>query len=100
MTTMRTATKFVEPLTDEQRQRLKEIHKTDASWRTRMRAHAILLSEKGFDLNQIATIFDADRDAVSQWLDWWAEFEFEGLADDPRSGRPPILANETKKTKR
>jgi hypothetical protein len=66
---MRTATKFVEPLTDVQRQRLKEIHKTDARWRTRMRAHAILLSEKGFELNQLATIFDTDRDALSQWLD-------------------------------
>jgi transposase len=97
---MRTATKFVEPLTDVERQRLKEIHKTDASWRTRMRAHAILLSEKGFELNQLATIFDTDRDAISQWLDWWAKYGFEGLSDDPRSGRPPILANEAKKTKR
>jgi Helix-turn-helix domain len=97
---MRTATKFVEPLTDEERQRLKEIHKTDASWRTRMRAHAILLSDKGFELNQLATIFDADRDAVSQWLDWWAEHGFEGLSDDPRSGRPPILDTEAKKTRR
>jgi transposase len=96
---MRTATKFVKPLTDEQRQRLKEIHKTDAGWRTRMRAHAILLSEKGFELNQLSAIFDTDRDAVSQWLDWWAEYQFDGLSDDPRSGRPPILANQEKKTK-
>ena len=97
---MRTAIKFVEPLTDEQRQRLKELHKTDASWRTRMRVHAILLGEKGFELNQLAPIFDADLDAVSQWLDWWAEYGFEGLPDDPRSGRPPILDTETKRTRR
>jgi len=43
---MRTATKFVAPLTDEERLRLKEIHKTDPNWRTSMRAQAILLSEK------------------------------------------------------
>jgi Helix-turn-helix domain len=97
---MRTATKFVEPLAEEERQRLKELHKTDANWRTRMRAQAILLSDKGFALNQLATIFEIDRDAVSQWLDWWAEYKFDGLADDPRSGRPPILATESKKTKR
>jgi hypothetical protein len=66
---MRTATKFVTPLTDEERLRLKEIHKTDPNWRTRMRAQAILLSEKGFALNQLATIFEIDRDSVSQWLD-------------------------------
>ena len=66
---MRTATKFVDPLTDEERLRLKEIHKSDPNWRTRMRAQAILLSEKGFALNQLATIFEIDRDSVSQWLD-------------------------------
>lgn len=97
---MRTATKFVDPLTDEERLRLKEIHKTDPNWRTRMRAQAILLSEKGFALNQLATIFEIDRDSVSQWLDWWTDYKFDGLADDPRSGRPPILADEPKKTKR
>jgi len=97
---MRTATKFVAPLTDEERLRLKEIHKADPNWRTRMRAQAILLSEKGFALNQLATIFEIDRDSVSQWLDWWADKKFDGLADEPRSGRPPILADEVKKTKR
>jgi transposase len=97
---MRTATKFVAPLTDEERLRLKEIHKTDSNWRTRMRAQAILLSEKGFALNQLVTIFEIDRDSVSQWLDWWADNKFDGLADAPRSGRPPILADEPKKTKR
>jgi hypothetical protein len=97
---MRTATKFVEPLTTEESQQLKEIHKTEPNWRTRMRAQAILLSDKGFALNQLATIFEIDRDAVSQWLDWWAKSKFEGLSDDPRSGRPPILSTDSKKTKR
>ena len=65
----RTAIKFVAPLTDEERLRLKETHKTDPNWRTRVRAQAILLSEKGFALNQLATIFEIDRDSVSQWLE-------------------------------
>lgn len=97
---MRTPTKFVAPLSDAQRLRLKEIHRTNTNWRTRMRAHAVLLSEKGFALDQLATIFEVDRDAISQWLDWWEQDQFEGLADDPRSGRPPILATAPKKTKR
>jgi transposase len=97
---MRTPTKFVAPLTDSQRQRLKEIQRTDANWRTRSRAHAVLLSEKGFALDQLATIFELDRDTISQWLDWWEQAQFAGLADDPRSGRPPILATAPKKTKR
>jgi transposase len=65
-----------------------------------MRAQAILLSEKGFAINQLADIFEVDRDTVSLWLDWWAEYEFDGLADDPRSGRPPILTDDTQKKRR
>jgi hypothetical protein len=61
---MRTATKFVAPLTDEERLRLKEIHKTDPNWRTRMRTQAILLSEKGFAINtssDLSSRFQASR---------------------------------------
>jgi hypothetical protein len=36
---MRTPTKFVSPLSDEKRQRLTEIHKTDSSWRARAILH-------------------------------------------------------------
>jgi len=56
-----------------------------------MRAQAILLSEKGFALNLLATIFEIDRDSVSQWLDWWEDYKFDGLADDPRSGTPQFF---------
>lgn len=91
---MRTATKFVQDLTDEQQDRLKAIMKSPAPQRARMRAHAVLLSYRRFSLDQIASIYEADRDRVSQWLDWWREFEFDGLDDDERAGRPPILNDE------
>jgi len=94
MSGMRTPTKFVQPLTEAQRLRLKEVHKTDPSARTRMRAHAILLSARGYSLDRIADIYEQDRDRVSLWLDWWGQYEFEGLDDDPRSGRPAILGDE------
>ena len=99
MSGMRTPTKFVKPLTEEQQLRLKEIHKDDLSARTRMRAHTILLSARGYSIDQIAHIYELDRDRVSLWLDWWSEGEYEGLADDPRSGRPVILADEESKKK-
>src|SRR5574341_1158290 len=88
---MKTPTKFVKPLTSEQRDQLKEIMKSPASQRKRMRAHAILLSERRYSIDQIADIYQVDRDRVSQWLDWWEEFRFDGLDDDPRGGRPPKL---------
>src|SRR5262245_60906560 len=94
---MRTPTKFVKPLTSEQRDQLQEIMKSPAPQRKRMRAHAILLSERRYSIDQIADIYQVDRDRVSQWLDWWEEFKFDGLDDDPRGGRPPKLNEQEQK---
>ena len=91
---MRTPTKFVEELTDEQKSQLQAIMKSNASQRQRMRAHAVLLSSRRFSIDQIAAVYEVDRDRVSQWLEWWKEFEFEGLADEARGGRPPKLSSE------
>ncbi len=71
--------------------------KSSAPQRKRMRAHAILLSERRYSIDQIADIYQVDRDRVSQWLDWWEEYQFDGLDDDPRSGRPPKLTEHEQK---
>lgn len=94
---MKTPTKFVKPLTDEQHEQLKEIMKSQAPQRKRMRAHAILLSARHYSINQIADIYQVDRDRVSEWLDWWEQYQFDGLDDDPRSGRPPKLTEKEQK---
>src|SRR5215470_20007573 len=59
-----------------------------------MRAHAILLSERHYSIDQIADIYQVDRDRVSLWLDWWEHYQFDGLDDGPRSGRPPKLTEQ------
>ncbi len=51
-----------------------------------MRAHAILLSSKGFSIDDITFISDAHRDSVSSWIDHWNKHEIKGLYDKPRSG--------------
>lgn len=89
---MRTPSNFVQALTDAQKNQLQAIMKSDAPQRTRMRAHAVLLSARRFSVDQIAAIYEADRDRVSQWLQWWEQFGTGGLADDARSGRPPKLS--------
>ncbi|SRR5229473_1026202 len=88
---MKTPTKFVKPLTTAQREQLRALMKSSAPQRTRMRAHAVLLSERRYALEQIADIYQVDRDRVSQWLEWWEAEQVAGLDDDPRSGRPPKL---------
>ena len=68
-----------------------EIMKSPAPHRKRMRAHAVLLSERHYSIDQIADIYQVDRDSVSLWIDWWEEHKVDGLDDDPSSGRPPKL---------
>src|SRR3989442_8670766 len=88
---MKTPTKFVNPLTSAQRDQLGEIMKSSAPQRKRMRAHAILLSERRDSIDQIADIYQGDRGRVSQWLAWGAEDQVHRLYLDPRTGRPPKL---------
>lgn len=94
---MKTPTRFIKELSSDQRSPLKEAMKTHPSARTRMRAHAILLSERRYSVDQIADIYEVDRDSVSAWLDRWEEGGLDSLDDDPRSGRPPTLTAQEQK---
>jgi transposase len=84
---MTPCTKFVPPLTEAERSALEELHRDGRSHRQRQRAHAVLLSAKGFTLGQLAEIFGVDRDTASGWLDAWRERGLAGLADAKKPGR-------------
>jgi transposase len=88
---MKVPTKFIKNLSQEERSRLVEIHQTSENFRLRNRSHAILLSFEKFPIADIARICRVDRDTVSLWIDNWNEFGEKGLADEEKSGRPPIL---------
>lgn len=91
---MKVPTKFVKTLSNEELNRLIENHQRGENFRLRNRSHAILLSFEKFPVAAIARICRVDRDTVSAWIDTWNEFGGEGLEDDERSGRPPILTVE------
>jgi len=91
---MKTATRFIKSLSQEQQRSLHQIMRNHSSHRTRTRAHAILLSARGYSINQIADIFAVDRESVTAWLVRWEESETDGLDDEPKSGRPPTLTDE------
>lgn len=89
--------RFVENITTVKLGKLKNIFKNGDNARTRARAHAVILSNKGFTIDSIANIFDVDRDSVSSWLNRWQTCGIEGLSDLPKDGRPPILFDDLKK---
>lgn len=88
---MNTPRKFVSPLDKEQTVSLKYITANGSSARVRMRAQSILLSSKGYSIDETADIADVYRNTVSSWIENWEENGFESLHDKPRSGAPSKL---------
>ena len=80
--------KFIGKLTLEQKNILYDLMRSSKSFKVRRRAHAILLSSKKFKIDQLAAIFDVDRDTISDWLQRWEIRGVSGLNDAARSGRP------------
>lgn len=93
---MKKPTYFVKPLGAGQRTTLKHLMQTHPNHRVRVRAHAVLLSDRRYSLDQIADIFEVDRDTVRAWLARWDDDDTGGLEDDPRAGRPATLTTEEK----
>lgn len=83
--------KFVSPMTEDEVITLHQMYKNAPIHRLRQRAHMLMLSNKGYKLNEIATLFDLDRDTVSLTLDAWEADGLAGLYDKPKSGRKAIF---------
>ncbi len=92
---MKTPTRFVSPLTAEERENLITAFKTHSSHPVRVRAHAVLLSERRFTIDEIAEIFDVHRNTVTEWLDRWEEDR--SVDDHPGRGRKPTFDDEEQK---
>ena len=75
-------------LTDEQRVALEAVRQR-AVGRVALRAQMVLLSDRGHSVPQIAAIHGCGHDVVRTWLHRYRTRGVAGLADLPRSGRPP-----------
>jgi transposase len=85
-------------LTEEEQELLQGLKKEGLTERIRDRSHALLLSSKGFSVNELTAIFDVRRATILDWYNRWEEFGFEGLADNSKSGRSRIF-DETEEKK-
>jgi len=68
--------KHFRDLSTETIEKLKHIVKTDLRYRPRLRAHSILLSNKGMSALQIVEVMDLNSDTLYRW---WRRFEAEGI---------------------
>jgi transposase len=83
--------RYVQPLTDEQRELLEKTMKEDTAFRARSRAHSLLLSATGTPIKAIAKTYQVHRVTVSAWIKKWEQHGAQSLHDQPRSGRPSTL---------
>ena len=81
--------RFVAALSEEECRGLAGLHRRGRSHRVRQRAHGVLLSAKGYTLDEIADVLGIDRDAVSRTLDRWERGGLAALEEAPRPGRVP-----------
>jgi transposase len=84
----------IRPLTEEALKALQKMHRQHENFRCRQRAQAILLSKKGYCINEIADILDVDRDSISIWFTRFEEEGVAGLEERERTGRPAIYTDE------
>lgn len=82
--------RFVQPLSDTEIQSLRDASQHASKPAQRRRAHGILLSHKGYTINQISEILEVRRETVARWLNAWQREGLAGLADKARAGRPTI----------
>lgn len=87
----RFATRFVKPLSQDDKAWLEETWKHHASHATRCRAHTLLLSDKRRTVFELALILDVTQETIREWIDRWESRDRNGLEDDPREGGPPKL---------
>ena len=77
---------------DEQKNSLRELRKSSDAYLPRIRSHAIILSDKGYYVEQISDILDVCRQTVSNWLDKWEIDGYDSLFDKPGRGRRSKLS--------
>src|SRR5215468_6799258 len=75
-------------LTESQRDEL-QVASRQAIGRVALRAHMVLLSDRGFTVQEIAALHACGQDVVLTWLHRYEQQGVSGLEDAPRSGRPP-----------
>ena len=83
--------RYVQPLTDGQRELLAKTMHEEPSCRARSRAHSLLLRATGIPIQTIAKTSQVHRVTVSAWIKQWEQHGIQSLHDQPRSGRPPPL---------
>ena len=82
---------FVKELTTGEKKELERGKKAGKSFSYRTRCHAILLSNKGYEISQITDVLEVHRSSVYTWFSAWENQGIEGLKTKAGQGRKAML---------
>ena len=85
-------------LTSKESARLETLYKQSPYRYVCERAQALLLLSKGYRRAEVADILSRRLDTISDWFHKYNTDTAWDLRDSPRSGRPPKLDSELKKS--
>lgn len=88
--------KFIKDLSPDTEKILERIYRQSQHQRVRQRAHSILLSFRGFRIEELMTIFSVSRRTLHYWFERWSEKKLVGLYDRTGRGRKSKLSPEQK----
>lgn len=87
----RPASVFATISSEQQRQELMRLWKEHRNHYTRLRAQAILLSARGYEVNRIVEILEVNSDSVRSWITRFEAGGVEALLDEDKPGGPRKL---------
>jgi transposase len=83
--------RYIKTITDKQWQELEKIHKDSKRYQERNRCQCILLSNQGYQVQALASIFKVSDLSIYKWFDRFELCGVEGLKNQKGRGRKPIL---------
>ena len=84
--------RYIKTITDKQKQALEKVHKDSQSYQERNRCQCILLSNQGYQVQALASIFKVSELSIYKWFDRFEKSGVEGLKNQKGKGRKPILS--------
>ena len=91
--------RYVNEISDKDKLDLEQTKRNNPCYMVRTRAHAVLLSNEGVEVQELARIFNFCRQTTAKWLKAWDTEGMVALLDKPRSGRPRNKLKSTKRVK-
>ncbi|TET91144.1 MAG: helix-turn-helix domain-containing protein [Methanomassiliicoccales archaeon] len=82
---------FVKRMSEEETEDLRVFMRSAKDARLLKRAQIVWLSHLGRSVQEIADLLDIHSETVREWVHRYNEKDLEGLRDEPRPGRPPLV---------